>query len=257
MRLGQGSGSDLIVNGDKVGVTVHVKLDGLTFEDVAVFEEFRNERDVTVVRTRFGDELVIEGKLEQQGIELRFEDGAGQVQFVSEIGAVESPVSANDQTDFLNGAVIGGGGEFGSPEPVDDTFLPGGGDDYIFGKGGLDTVEINFLGNGLDHLITSNQGRFQIVLGPDFSRDDFTYSWLGDGSDNVLLSFNDLGDGVIVSAQAIVGVEYADGITISFDTSGTGNVTELFPGAAIFFNPSEDSVYEALNGDVTITNDKN
>ncbi|MEZ5735259.1 MAG: putative Ig domain-containing protein, partial [Novosphingobium sp.] len=253
VRLGQGSGSDLIVNGDKVGVTVHVKLDGLTFEDVAVFEEFRNERDVTVVRTRFGDELVIEGKLEQQGIELRFEDGAGQVQFVSEIGAVESPVSANDQTDFLNGAVIGGGGEFGSPEPVDDTFLPGGGDDYIFGKGGLDTVEINFLGNGLDHLITSNQGRFQIVLGPDFSRDDFTYSWLGDGSDNVLLSFNDLGDGVIVSAQAIVGVEYADGITISFDTSGTGNVTELFPGAAIFFNPSEDSVYEALNGDVTIT----
>lgn len=275
--MAAGTGSDTIINTGEPGLRVHVRLDGIEAKDVAIYVERRDGRPVTVLRSVSGEEIVIEGELQNNndnrtGVEIRVRDAAGQFYRTTEEGALIGAEVATDGSDLFNGDFNDGGielgivassdspdgpfpigdfpgdGEFpGFPGPINDVFQPGKGDDVVFGRGGMDTLIFN-LGDGLDRLV--GDSIYRIQLGEGFDPDTLVVTWLDDGSENILLSFNDRNDGVIVAADRIGGISYFDGSTVAFASSDTADTILLQRGARIFSNPPASTTYVATGGDV-------
>ncbi|WP_459789032.1 putative Ig domain-containing protein [Alteriqipengyuania sp. 357] len=270
--MAAGMGSDTVINTGEPDVTVHIRLDGIAAEDVAVFVERRDGQPVTVIRSLSGEEIVIEGELQGddyriQGLKINVRDEAGLRYWADGEGALVGAQVATDGSDMFNGDFNRGDipsaamltesarevSEFedfpgeGLPGAVNDVFQPGKGDDIVFGRGGSDTLIFN-LGDGIDRLV--GDSIYQIVLGEGFDPADLVVTFLDDGSDNVLLSFNDRNDGVIVGTDSIGGISYSDGETVSFGWTGPIGVQFLDRGEQVFLNPSAATTYLALEGDV-------
>lgn len=274
VTMSAGMGSDTVIYTGAENLEVHVRLDGLSAADVAVYLERRDGEPVTVLRAVSGEELVIDGHIsvdwQTADIELTIIDEAGGYYSPREEGALAGAEIATDGTDLFNGEGNDWGGEIGFaapplpeagseepgglPAPFDgETFEPGRGDDVVFGRGGRDRLIFN-LGDGLDRLVGLSD--YSVELGDGFDPDDLTVTWLKDGTDDVLLSFNDRNDGVIVGSTQIRSVTYADGSIVSFGSSGSGDTEFLFPGDGNWWNPSSNGTYVAVGGDVQVQFDE-
>ncbi|MHA6316231.1 tandem-95 repeat protein [Altererythrobacter sp. CAU 1778] len=254
VRMSAGQGSDVIRNLQAERVTVNIELQGLSAEKLAAFNEFRNGKAVTVLRATSGEELVIEGHLDSDdpvGLRLRITDELGTSHTVDREGAVIDDAPATNEADVLSGRLDfeSEGEDFGEYIEFDDVLEPGRGDDTVFGRGGSDTLVFN-LGDGIDQLLGS--GTYHVSLGQGFDASELEFSWLGDGTENVLISFNDRGDGIIGDADRIENVAYADGTIVEFRNGGEGGVINLSPSSFIIENQSSDDEFVALNGRVRL-----
>ena len=209
VRMTSGQGKDTIVNDRAFSQSVWVELDGIDVSSLARFVETRAGQTIQILRATTGEELLLTGAAaENSNFLVRADDGS--YEFVSLSGALIDNNTPTDEIDFLNGPQlfqnVGEGASI--PIPSDEEFTPGAGDDFVFGRGGNDTVFLN-LGDGRDTLVGDSS--FTVRLGDGFNASDFSVEWLGDGTDRVVLSFNNLGDGVVVNAASIEQLIYADG----------------------------------------------
>ncbi|MEP1607111.1 MAG: tandem-95 repeat protein, partial [Marinomonas sp.] len=256
VRMTPGSGTDTVLNGGKLRVQVTVHLEGLEAANLAIYSETREGQRVTVLRAITGEEIVVEGGLNEadadgRQISIIIKDEAGQFFSASRQGALVSASNPTDGADLINGQSSSGGGGVdgletpGTGGPVDDTFDPGEGDDVVFGRGGSDTLVFE-KGDGLDRLVGTSS--YRVTLGAGLNADDFTFEWLNDGSQNVLLSFNDSNDGIIVDAKQIEQILYDDGTQITFGEGDPDQFVELNSGETLLSNPAGDNVISSLAG---------
>jgi|GEM_PF-1225594 len=280
VAMSAGTGSDTVLNTGRDRATVHVRLDGLASASVAVFKEEREGQSYTILRATTGEELALEGLLDPfsgTGLRLLITDETGAVFRPEAPGALSDANVATEEVDFLNGIFEQAGGEILEPPTVfDDDFDPGAGNDVVFGRGGSDTVFMD-VGDGLDTLVTDpnlafgfgpgdgpillsdgpiplsgGPAGYTVRLGEGFNVEDFSFSWLTDGSERVHLSFNAFGDGVIVDAGSINSVVYADGTTLSFGSGSSADTIILPPSPSSVLNPPPNSTYIAINGGVRL-----
>ena len=238
---------------------VIVNFSGFALDQIAQFVELRDGREVTVVRGNDGTELVVPGT---PNVMFRDETGTFFGHTSIDGGLVPNNL-ATDQTDFLTGEL---GDKIGSDYPyypgINETYEPGRGDDHVFGRGGSETILFNF-GDGLDTLyaIPADQlgspagpafdpTTYQVVLGEGFDADDLGITWLSDGTNRVQIDFNDVGDGVVVDAEAISSISYANGTHVVFGAqSGQGGVP-LLPGETHYNDGGWNETLIAQLGDV-------
>ena len=258
VQISAGTGSDRIVNLNPGRTRVHVSLAGIPAADILILYETREGQEVTVLHAKSGEELVIDGRPDgNNDLSIYVRDIAAGTEYIAFAeGALVDGQVATDGVDYLNGEIT-----YQSEGPTivfDDTFNPGKGDDVIAGLGGADTINFN-PGDGSDRLLRSGlSGEFGdapesyvISLGAGIARQDFTYSWLNDGSYNVLLSFNDQGDGIKVDAREAGTLAFADGSIIQIGDFGSSSIS-LSPGQTVWFNEATDDIFVAEFGDVRI-----
>lgn len=258
VQMSAGTGSDRIVNLNPGRTRVHVSLAGIPAADILILYETREGQEVTVLHAKSGEELVIDGRPDgNNDLSIYVSDIAAGTEYIAFAeGALVDGQVATDGVDYLNGEIT-----YQSEGPTivfDDTFNPGKGDDVIAGLGGADTINFN-PGDGSDRLLRSGlSGEFGdapesyvISLGAGIARQDFTYSWLNDGSYNVLLSFNDQGDGITVDAREAGTLAFADGSIIQIGDFGSSSIS-LSPGQTVWFNEATDDIFVAEFGDVRI-----
>ena len=255
------TGSDRVVNLNPGRTRVNVALSGLSATDILVLYEQRDGENVTVLRAKSGEELVIDGRPDSNyDLNIYVSDaatGTGYAVFAE--GALVDGQAPTDGVDFLNGVLTSSGEEVGFPIAADDVFNPGKGDDVIAGRGGADTVIFN-AGDGSDRVIRYGlpsglfggvSESYEFQLGVGISRQDFTYSWSNDGTYNVHLSFNDQGDGVTVDAREAGTLAFADGSVIQIGDFGSSSIS-LSPGQTVWFNEATDDIFVAEFGDVRV-----
>ncbi|MFT4025926.1 MAG: tandem-95 repeat protein [Novosphingobium sp.] len=254
VSLSTGTGTDRMINNNWGQTRVNVVLTGISATDILVFFEQRDGQNVTVLRARSGEELVIDNHGETS---VRVHDSiTGTIYHPSWAGALVDGQVATDGADYLNGVLENLGAEVGAPLATNEAFNAGPGDDVIAGRGGADIFIFN-KGDGADRIIRHGgyldgpSESYHIVLGADILREDFSFNWLNDGTFNVLLSFNDQGDSITVDAREVGTISFTDGEIINI---GLPDDTAywLWQGDTVWYNDFSDDLFIAEWGGTTI-----
>lgn len=276
LRLSADGGSDRLVNEttaatgfasyDRNRTYVHLGSD-VDPSDVLVLFERRDSVPVTVLRTKFGSELVIEDRLydgARSVIQILAADGR-QFMPTEDGGLVEQLIGSQD-IDYLTGRLDEDteSESSGFATTYDEVFESGEGDDFIAGRGGDDVLVFN-RGDGNDTLLgdqgareyseilgrgIDGSGSYSIAFGQGIAATDIDLLWLDGLTDIVTIQIRGSNDRVNARAGALSELRFADGTIITLD--GPQTVFFVDPGNSANSLTSLNETIIATGGDVTV-----
>lgn len=238
VRFTAGSGHDVLSNTGNGFNTTTVQLDGVADNDILVRTELREGTVYTVLYAKDGSSLAIEGTY-TSALTLKIVGLNGQVYTPFQDGPLIGGTNGTAGDDYLKGGLLGTiTTAYARPDPIDEVFTPGAGNDVIAGYGGSDTIRFG-RGDGTDLLLDSrllgasrNKGQsYTVEFAADVQRSDVDIAWADDGSGLIRVSIRGTADSILVAPQNFGALKFTDGSLVQ--TANTGNGAEVINLAAL------------------------